>query len=254
MIKIAIIGGSGLEKAEILQNSKNLTVDTPFGKPSSDIKEGSIEERKVFLLNRHGVTHSIGPSQVNYKANIWALKSLGCTHILASTAVGSLRENIKPGDLIFPDQLIDFTKTRQYTFFDKEKIVHTPMSEPFCSKIITELSKLADELNMDYHLNKTVVTIEGPRFSTKAESNMFRSLGADIINMSTSPEAALAREQKIHYSAIGMATDYDCWKEDEESVSWDQIQKVMKDNSSKVTEIILRIISKLENWEDQCSF
>ena len=254
VIKIAIISGSGLEKTKFIDNSKDILIDTPFGKNPVTIKEGKIEEREVVVLNRHGLKHRISPSDVNYKANIWALKNIGCTHILATTAVGSLREEIKPGDLVFPDQFIDFTKTRQHEFFDKKEVIHTPMAEPFCSNIIIELSKLAEELNINYHVNKTVVIIEGPRFSTKAESLMFRVLGADIINMTTHPESTLAREQSMHYSNIGMVTDYDSWKEDSDPVSWEKVKEVMENNASKVTGIISKIILKLKPWKDGCTF
>ena len=253
VIKIAIISGSGLEKAKFFDNSKDIPIDTPFGKTPLIIKEGKIEGREVFILNRHGLNHRISPSCVNYKANIWALKNIGCTHILATTAVGSLREVIKPGDLVFPNQFIDFTKTRQHTFFDKKEVIHTPMADPFCSNIIIELSKSAQELKINHHVNKTVVTTEGPRFSTKSESLMFRILGADIINMSTYPESALAREQGIHYSNIGMVTDYDSWKENNEAVTWEKVKEVMENNSSKVTGIISKIILKLKPWKDRCT-
>ena len=168
------------------------------------------------------------PTNVNFRANIWALKEIGCTHILASTAVGSLRNAIEPGHIVFPDQFIDFTKQRISTFYDEDKVVHTPMAEPFCQSTMEILRETATEISIPNHFNKTIITIEGPRFSTKAESHMFRSWGADIVNMSSCPEVALAREQKIHYAALAMSTDYDCWKEDEESVSWELIEKTMK--------------------------
>ena len=254
MSKIGIIGGSGLDSPNILKESSDTSIETPYGNPSSKIKEGRIKGHHVAILSRHGVEHSISPSKVNFRANIWALKKIGCTHILASTAVGSLREAIEPGHIVFPDQFIDFTKQRISTFYDKEEVVHSPMAEPFCQSTIEILKETAIEMNIPYHENKTVVTIEGPRFSTKSESHMFRLLGADIINMSSCPEVALAREQKIHYASLAMSTDYDCWKEDEESVSWELIEKTMKKNAANVLSIFIKAIPKLGNWKDQCSF
>ena len=254
MSKIGIIGGSGLDDPDILERPSEVSIDTPYGDPSSDIKEGKIGGQNVAILSRHGVEHSILPSKVNFRANIWALKKIGCTHILASTAVGSLRKVIKPGHIVFPNQFIDFTKQRVSTFYNKDKVVHTPMADPFCQSTIEILKETTREMDIPYHVNKTIVTIEGPRFSTKSESHMFRLWGADIINMSSCPEVALAREQKIHYAALAMSTDYDCWKEDEEAVSWELIEKTMKQNAANVLAIFIKAIPKIGNWKDQCSF
>ena len=254
MSKIGIIGGSGLDDPDILEGSSETSIETPYGEPSSNIKEGKIEGKHVAILSRHGIGHSVSPSKVNFRANIWALKKIGCTHILASTAVGSLRKAIKPGHIVFPNQFIDFTKQRVSTFCNKDKVVHTPMADPFCQSTIEILKETAREMDIPYHINKTIVTIEGPRFSTKSESHMFRLWGADIINMSSCPEVALAREQKIHYAALAMSTDYDCWKEDEEAVSWELIEKTMKQNAANVLDIFIKAIPKFGNWKDQCSF
>jgi 5'-methylthioadenosine phosphorylase len=253
MSKIGIIGGSGLDDPDILERPSEVSIDTPYGDPSSNIKEGKISGQNVAILSRHGVDHSISPSNVNFRANIWALKKIGCTHILASTAVGSLRKAIEPGHIVFPNQFIDFTKQRISTFYDEDKVVHTPMAEPFCLSTIEILRKTAIEMKIPHHVNKTIVTIEGPRFSTKSESHMFRSWGADIINMSSCPEVALAKEQKIHYAALAMSTDYDSWKEDEEPVSWELIEKTMKKNAANVLAIFVKAIPKLTNWQDKCS-
>ena len=253
MFKIGIIGGSGLDNPDILERSEEVSIDTPYGDPSSNIKEGKIGEQNVAVLSRHGVDHSISPSNVNFRANIWALKKIGCTHILASTAVGSLRKAIEPGHIVFPNQFIDFTKQRSSTFYGEDKVVHTPMAEPFCQPTMEILRETATEMGIPNHVNKTIVTIEGPRFSTKSESNMFRSWGADIINMSSCPEVALAREKKIHYAALAMPTDYDSWKEDEEPVSWELVEKTMKKNSANVLAIFVKAIPKLMNWQDKCS-
>ena len=247
MKKIGIIGGSGLDNPNIIKLSSDQSIDTPFGKPSSMLKEGQIEGEDVVLIARHGRDHSITPSNVNFQANIWALKEAGCKYILASTAVGSLREEIEPGHIVLPNQFIDFTKNRQSSFFNKNEVVHTAMADPFCPMMIDLISNIANDLGITFHKNKTVISIEGPRFSTKAESHMFKSWGADIINMSSCPEAALARELGLNYASIAMSTDYDCWKEDEEPVSWELIQKIMSANASNVLNIFKNTIPLLKN-------
>ncbi len=253
MVKVGIIGGSGLDDPDILKNAKEVTVDTPYGAPTSVLTCGSIEGVDVVIIARHGKDHSIFPSAVNFRANIQALKDQGCTHILAATAVGSLRQEIAPGHLVFPGQFIDHTRKREVTFFDKGEVVHTSMAEPFCPNLIDLLSSSAGEMGVPFHKNKTVVTIEGPRFSTQAESHMFRSWNADIINMSTVPEVCLARERKIHYAAVAMSTDYDCWHEEEEPVTWEMIVKTMKENAGNVITLFLDVIPKIKKYEDICS-
>lgn len=245
MEKIGIIGGSGLDDPKIFKSSKYIEMETPYGDPSSSIKESKIKDQNIFIIARHGRDHSIAPSNVNYRANIWALKEIGCKYILASTAVGSLREEIKPGDIVIPNQFIDFTKKRESTFFDNQEVIHTPMSDPFSNEIINIITEVVESLKIRFHKNKTVITIEGPRFSTKSESLMFRSWGADIINMSTCPEAALAKELDLHYASIAMATDYDCWKEDEEEVTWELVQKIMNENANNVLNIFEKVIPLL---------
>lgn len=239
--KIALIGGSGLEKLTLDKNSEQITVDTPFGAPSSPIFKTKFPGIEVYFLSRHGLKHEHAPSLVNNRANLWALKHLGCTTILATTAVGSLREEIEPGHLVFPDQFIDFTRFRKNTFFEdfeKDGVVHTAMADPFDAGLIETLKKLADDLGLVSHKGGTVITIEGPRFSTRAESHMFRSWGADLINMSTAPEAALANELGIPYAAIAMSTDYDSWKTNEEAVNMEAVFKVFKANAEKVVDLL----------------
>jgi 5'-methylthioadenosine phosphorylase len=252
MSKVGIIGGSGLENPGILQNSNEVDMDTPYGKPSSVLTCGVIEGVDVAIIARHGTNHGIRPSQVNFRANIWALKEFGCAHILASTAVGSLREDIEPGCLVFPDQFIDFTRKREKTFFDEDVVVHTPMAEPFCPNLRQLLAESAQGLDIPYHKDKTVITIEGPRFSTKAESHMFRSWNADVINMSTVPEVNLAREKNIHYASIAMSTDYDCWREGEESVTWEMIVEIMQKNAASVISLFLDVIPRIRAYDDVC--
>jgi 5'-methylthioadenosine phosphorylase len=252
MIKIGIIGGSGLDNPDILEDAKEIEFQTPYGKPSSTLKTGKIKGVDVVLLARHGRAHTIPPTQVNYRANIYSLKKAGCTHILATTAVGSLKEEVQRGDLVVLDQFIDFTRHRSISFhetFDPGNPVHTPMAEPFCSKIRGILNESLEEMDVAHHKTGTVITIEGPRFSTKAESRMFKAWGADVINMSVAPEAALAKEANVPYAAVAMSTDYDCWKDDEESVTWDDILRVFKSNSVKVTDLLINAIPKIKQSE-----
>jgi 5'-methylthioadenosine phosphorylase len=226
MIKVGIIGGSGLDDPTILKGGHEVSPNTKYGYPSSAITLGNIKGVEVALLARHGKQHTIPPTQVNNRANITALKEIGCTHIIASSAVGSLREEIKRGDLVVLDQFIDFTRRRHLTFFDEfepHNAKHTGMADPFDENLRQLLISSLKELGFSYHPKGTVITVEGPRFSTRAESKMFRIWGADVINMSIAPEAALAGEAKIPYSAVAMSTDYDCWKHDEAPVTWDCI-------------------------------
>ncbi|MBU0479963.1 MAG: S-methyl-5'-thioadenosine phosphorylase [Proteobacteria bacterium] len=252
MIRIGIIGGSGLDNPDILKGTREVRVDTPYGPPSSPLTCGTIENIEVAILARHGRDHSIYPSGVNFRANISALKEYGCTHILAATAVGSLRQDIAPGHLVFPDQFIDHTRKRETTFFDRGPVVHTPMAEPFCPELRALLAESAASLGIPHHTGKTVITIEGPRFSTKAESHMFRSWRADVINMSTVPEVNLAREMKIHYASTAMSTDYDCWHEDEEPVTWEMILDTMKNNADSVIRLFLDVIPRIRKYNDVC--
>ena len=250
-IKIAVIGGSGIDDPKILKNPQEIAIETPFGNPAAKLVTGQIAGRDVVVLARHGKEHNIMPTKVPFRANIWALKEIGCTHILATTACGSLREEIKPKDLIFPDQFIDFTKHRNLTFFE-DKVIHTPMADPFCLKLRGLLADTAEELGISHHQKGTNVTIEGPRFSTRAESHMFRIIGADIINMTTVPEVILARELGICYASIAMATDYDCWRESEEAVTWEMILKAMEFNAENVKKLLLEVIPKINYLECSC--
>ncbi|MBW2969275.1 S-methyl-5'-thioadenosine phosphorylase [Candidatus Woesearchaeota archaeon] len=248
MVKIGIIGGSGLDNPDIIQDAKEISVETLYGKPSSLLKTGKINGIDVVLLSRHGKKHTITPTKVNYRANISALKQQGCTHIIATTACGSLREEIKRGDFVILDQFIDHTKHRNITFYEEfpeNNAKHTPMAEPFSKKLRKALIESSKELGIKHHEKGTVITIEGPRFSTKAESKMFQSWGADVINMSIAPETILANEAGIPYSAIAMSTDYDCWKENESSVTWDEILKVFGKNVEKVKQLLIKTIPKV---------
>lgn len=248
MVKIGVIGGSGLEDPGILEKPAELVIGTPYGSPSSSLLSGILNGTAVVILSRHGRQHTITPSMVNNRANIYALMKAGCTHILATTACGSLREDFRRGDLIVPDQFIDFTRRRPVTFFDvfdPGKMKHTPMADPFDNNLRNMIIQTAGRLGISIHEKGTVITIEGPRFSTRAESRMFRTWGADLVNMSTAPEAILANEIGIPYAAVAMSTDYDSWKEDEAAVSWEEVLKVFGENVNKVLRLLQEVIPRI---------
>lgn len=243
-MKIGIIGGSGLDNPELLENPQKIEVDTQYGKPSSSLLTGKIRGVDTVILARHGRKHQFSPTQVNNRANIMALKNAGVSHIIATTACGSLKEEIERGDLVVLDQFIDFTRFRKNTFAESfaAGAVHTAMAEPFDNELRDSLFKMASELGLKVHPSGCVVTIEGPRFSTIAESKMFRMWGADVINMSIAPEAMLANEVGIPYAAIAMSTDYDCWKEDELPVTWEEILEVFNRNADNVKQLLIKVI------------
>ena len=245
MARIGLIGGSGLEKLNLFRNPEEISVETPYGNPSSTFLKGEVGKNNVYILSRHGRDHTITPTYVNNRANIHAMKELGCDHVIATTACGSLREEIGRGHIVIPDQFMDFTRLRKNTFYDvfePGSPIHTAMADPF-SKLLRELLiAAAIDLGLPFHPTGTIVTIEGPRFSTRAESVMFRNLGADIINMSIAPEAALANEAGISYAAIALSTDYDSWKHDEEPVTWEEVFRVFKENVRHVTTLLERVI------------
>ncbi len=248
MAVIGIIGGSGLDNPDIIKEAKDTQVKNIWGEPSSPVKSGTIAGKEVHIIGRHGREHTIPPTFVNNRANIQALKDLGCDCILATTAVGSLREEIDRGHLVIMDQFIDFTRKRNLTFhdsFEPHAPAHTPMAEPFDASLRAKMIESCKELGVTVHDKGTVVTIEGPRFSTRAESHMFRAWGADIINMSTAPEAILTNEAGIPYAAVAMSTDYDCWKTDEEPVTWDDILKIFQENAENVTSMLIKTIEKI---------
>ncbi|MBD3202932.1 S-methyl-5'-thioadenosine phosphorylase [Candidatus Woesearchaeota archaeon] len=252
MVKIGIIGGSGLEDPNILKDSEEIEVDTKFGKPSSPIINGIINDVGVAIISRHGKKHEIMPTNVPNRANILALKDQGCTHIIATTACGSLRKRIEPGDFVFVDQFIDRTTKRKQTYYEKDRVCHIPMSEPFCGHLREKLSGSAKELNLSYHKQGTVITIEGPRFSTRAESRLWRQWNADVINMSTVPEVVLAREAGLCYAAIAMATDYDCFEEGRE-VNVEEVVTTFTKNVKKVIDLLTTVIPEIEmNPECKC--
>ncbi len=248
MVKIGIIGGSGLDNPDILKNANEKEVYTPYGKPSSNLKIGKINDVDVAIIARHGRKHEYPPTHVNNRANIWALNNEGCTHIIATTAVGSLKEEIERGDFVILDQFIDFTRHRSITFYDsfEDGMKHTPMANPFDEKLRKAITETCKDLNYKCHEKGTVITIEGPRFSTKAESKMFRLFGADVINMSIAPEAALANEIGIPYAVIAMSTDYDSWLETEEPVTWEAVLRIFNENVDKVKNLLINVITRIK--------
>lgn len=249
--KIGIIGGSGLDDPALLGDIRDEDVNTPWGKPSSPLRHGELDGVPVVLLARHGRAHTIPPTKVNYRANLHALKKAGCSHILVSTAVGSLREEMARGHLVVPDQFIDFTKSRAMTIFEDFTggVSHTAMPDPFHEPLRQIFIRCLNDLGYPHHKQGTVITIEGPRFSTRAESRMYRILGADIVNMSVSTEAIIANEMGLPYAAVAMVTDYDAWKDDEEAASWEAISAIAKENADKVLTLLRRAIPEVAKLE-----
>ncbi len=250
MSVIGIIGGSGLEDPQIFTEAREVRVDTPYGSPSSPLLRGRLAGREVVLLARHGRDHTIPPSQVNNRANLLALKEQGCTHLLASAACGSLRQAIGPGELVIPDQFIDFTRQRALTFHDRfppgiENARHTALADPFSDEIRKLLINTGRAQNLPLHERGTILTIEGPRFSTRAESRMFQLWGADLVNMTIAPEAILAAELGLPYAVVAMVTDYDSWKEDEPPLQVPELVAVFRSNIEKLSSLVLDALPHL---------
>jgi len=248
---LGVIGGSGLYDFPALQKVKKIYPDTPFGKPSAPIAVGELSGRKVAFLARHGIGHFLPPSEVNYRANIWALKSLGVNRIVSVSACGSLREDFIPGEIVIPDQLFDFTRNRPRSFFGKGMVVHIGTADPFCKELSTTLYQTVTAYGASAHLGGTMITIEGPRFSTKAESNTFRAWGMSLIGMTTSPEAFLAREAEICYAVMAHVTDYDVWHTTEAAVSVDMVVNTLRKNTEVAQKTILSLVEKLPE-ENNC--
>ena len=243
--QIAIIGGSGLYDLPGLTNIKEVNEDTPFGKPSDTIVTGNLAGKNIAFLPRHGKGHKIPPSSIPVRANIYALKSLGVEKIISVSAVGSLREEYKPLDMVVPHQLIDRTYKRTQSFFDNGPTVHISFSDPFCPSLSHLLYETTSSLHPTTHAGATMIVMEGPAFSTKAESHMYRSWGGDIIGMTALPEAKLAREAEICYSTLACVTDYDCWRESTEVVTVDMVVQNLSKNVETAKTIISTIIEKI---------
>jgi len=242
-VDIGIIGGTGLYDPGILEDSREIKVFTPYGKPSDLITIGLFKGKNVAFIPRHGKAHQIPPHSINYRANIWSLKQLGITRIIAPAAVGSLKEKLKPGDIVIPNQFIDRTSCRSSSFYDGGQVCHISIADPFCEELSEITLKTGKEMNLPIHRGGTCVVIQGPRFSTKAESKLYRSWGADIINMTMVPECILSREAEICYIAIATITDYDVWKD--RLVSVEEIIKTSKENIDKTKQLLEAIIPKI---------
>ncbi|UCE97324.1 MAG: S-methyl-5'-thioadenosine phosphorylase [Dehalococcoidia bacterium] len=254
-VKIGVIGGTGLYDVEGLTDIEEINIDTPFGKPSDSIITGRLEGVAVAFLPRHGRGHSIMPTEVPSRANIYALKSLGVEHIIAVNSVGSLKEGIKQGDLVISDQLIDRTKSRINTFFGEGIVAHIQFAEPFCRQLRKVLYKTAGDAGANAHSKGTYVVMEGPAFSTKAESHLHSSWGGDIIGMTALPEAKLAREAEICYAIIACATDYDVWHETEKEVGVEVILETMHRQEELCKHIIKLSIPEIAGAEGcKCSY
>ncbi|MGJ4787571.1 S-methyl-5'-thioadenosine phosphorylase [Leptospira koniambonensis] len=249
-VKAAVIGGTGLYSLDGMELVEEVLPETPWGKPSDTIKIGKIQDKLIAFLPRHGVGHFIMPHEVPMKANICALKILGVEEIVAFSSVGSLREEIKPLDFVLPSQIIDRTRGRESTFFGKGVVAHAPFADPFSQNLSDRINKAAAKVNLPIHQNKTLVCMEGPLFSTRAESHMYRSWGGDIINMSVLPEAKLAREAEIAYQMVCMSTDYDCWRENEEAVTAEMVMANLGKNAENAKKLLSALIPALGNGDD----
>lgn len=253
MGKIAVIGGSGLYSMPGLEVVAEKEIATPFGDPSAPIIVGRFGDQEVIFLARHGIGHHISPTEVNYRANIYALKSLGVETILGISACGSLREDFAPGDIVIPDQLFDFTRDRARSFFTGGLVAHVNVANPFCSGLMESVYQAVKLTTDAVHKGGAYITIEGPRFSTRAESNTYRAWGMSIIGMTTSPEAFLAREAEMCYATISHVTDYDVWHVSEKPVTVDMVIEVLNRNTSLVRQAVLNLISDLpEDRECEC--
>lgn len=244
-IRLAIIGGSGLYSMSGLTDTRELAIETPFGPPSAPIVIGTLENTRLAFLARHGLGHHLTPSEVNYRANIYALKSLGIERIVSISACGSLREDYAPGHIVIPDQLYDNTRGRARTFFGEGLVAHIGVADPFCTDLSSRLKKAVQEAGATVHHGGVLVTIEGPRFSTKAESNVFRAWGMSIIGMTTSPEAFLAREAEICYAVMGHVTDYDVWRTSQAPVTVEMVIQVLNQNTAIAQRAVRNLLHAL---------
>lgn len=239
--RLGVLGGSGLYAMDGLEEIQELSIETPFGQPSDQLRLGRLGGMEVVFLARHGRHHSFLPSEVPYRANIWAMRSLGVRWILSPSAVGSLQESVKPLDMVVPDQFIDRTHERPNSFFGEGAVAHVSLADPFCPNLSRLLADVADSLmpeGRSLHRGGTYLCMEGPAFSTRAESNLYRSWGCSVIGMTNHTEARLAREAEIAYATLAMATDYDCWFEDHDSVTVDMVIANLKANASLATQIV----------------
>lgn len=249
---LAIIGGSGLYHMPGLESTEEINLDTPFGKPSAPITVGTLEGKRVAFLARHGIGHPITPSEVPYRANIYALKSLGVQQVLSISACGSLREDYAPGHIVIPDNIFDFTHHRPRTFFGEGLVTHISVADPFCSDLSDQLEAAVRATGAKTHKGGSLITIEGPRFSTKAESQTYRSWGMSIIGMTASPEAFLAREAEMCYATMAHVTDYDVWHVSESPVTVEMVIQTLNKNT-EVAQTAIRNLARTLNPERTCA-
>jgi 5'-methylthioadenosine phosphorylase len=242
---LGIIGGSGLYEMPGLENTREEQVDTPFGKPSAPILTGEIKGSKAAFLARHGIGHHISPSEINYRANIYALKSIGVDRIVSISACGSLREDFAPGDIVIPSQLFDFTRGRKRTFFEGGLVAHVSTADPFCSDLSELVSQAVQKTGARVHMGGSFITIEGPRFSTRIESHTYRSWGMAIIGMTTSPEAFLAREAEMCYAVMAHVTDYDVWHVSEKPVTVEMVIETLLRNTRTAEQALENLVGSI---------
>lgn len=252
-IHVGVIGGSGLYKMTGLEDIEEINVHTPFGEPSDAVIVGTLEGTRVAFVARHGRGHRLTPTEVNYRANIFALKQLGVERVIAVSACGSLREQLRPGEVVVPDQLFDFTKKRAYSFFGDGLVAHVSVDEPFCPNLRAAIGDAVTESGGVVHRGGRFITIEGPRFSTKGESFTYRAWGMDIIGMTTSPEAFLAREAEMCYAVMAHVTDYDVWHDTEEPVSVEALLATLAANTELAQEALRRLLPRLADAERPCA-
>ena len=248
--KLAIIGGSGLYDVEDFKEREFLKIDTPWGQPSDDILKTKYNNKEIYFLPRHGRGHTISPTKINFRANIDALKQLGVTDIVSISAVGSLKEDLHPGKFVIIDQFIDRTFARNKTFFDDEIVAHVSMAHPTSNGLMNACEEAIKQENIEHQRGGTYIVMEGPQFSTLAESNLYRSWNADVIGMTNMPEAKLAREAEIRYASVSMVTDFDCWHPDHENVDVQKVIKVLLSNAEKAKGMIKNIINNFESHID----
>jgi len=248
---IGIIGGTGVYDVTQLSNSKNIKISTPYGSPSDLLTVGEYKGISIAFIPRHGKGHILPPHRINSRANIWAMKSLGVSRIMAPSAVGSLQETYKPGDIVLPDQFIDFTKNRIYSFFDGNQVCHVSCADPFCTEMISMAYRTARSLGYETHDRGTYICIEGPRFSTRAESHYYKEvIHGDIIGMTLIPECILALEQQMCYLSIATVTDYDVWSEN--AVTSSQIIEVLNKNTEKIGKLVLTLLPEIPKNRKKC--
>ncbi len=250
---VGVIGGSGLYDMEALADIELLDIDTPFGRPSDAITVGTLAGVRVAFLPRHGKGHRVSPSELPSQANVWAMKAMGVTHLLSFSAVGSLREELAPRDVVIPDQILDRTKgVRPATFFGDGMVVHISFAEPYCPELRQVMVEAAAEAGATVHDGGTMVVMEGPQFSTRAESNFYRQIGGDLIGMTALPEAKLAREAEIHYCTVATVTDYDCWRESEECVTVDMVVANLLANVGTAKAILRAALPRIVALPREC--